>query len=412
MGAQEIAAEANKPYALAMSTSPYADLWTLDPAVAYLNHGSFGACPRAVLEFQAELRARMERQPVDFLVRQLPALLREAREALAAFVGADPDDLAFVSNATAGVNAVLRSIALAPGDELLTTTHAYAACQKTLRYVATRTGARVVKADVPFPLRGEDDIVAPLLAAVTPRTRLVLLDHVSSPTALVFPVDRLVAALAERGVDTLVDGAHALGMVPQRLDATGAAYTVGNAHKWLCAPKGAAYLHVRRDRQAAIHPGVISHGYDPEARSADFRAEFDWTGTCDPTAWLSVGESLRHLGGLFPGGWTALMRRNRELALAARAQVLQCVSVALPCPDAMIGSMASIPLPSLAPESIAARLDHVELMDWFRARGVETWLYPWPCAGGKLIRVSAQLYNDPAQYGALTDLLREATGVR
>lgn len=395
-----------------MSTSPYAHCWTLARSVAYLNHASFGACPRAVLAYQTSLRARMERQPVDFLVRELPGLMATARQALAGFVGADPDDLAFVTNATVGVNAVLRSLALAPGDELLTTNHAYAACLKTLRYVASRTGARVVVASVPLPLRDEVEIVEPILAAVTPRTRLALLDHVTSPTALIFPIAGLVHALAERGVDVLVDGAHALGMVPLELSATGAAYTVGNAHKWLCAPKGAAYLHVRRDRQAALHPGVISHGYDPDASTADFRAEFDWMGTCDPTAWLAIPKSLQYLGALLPGGWPELMTHNHALALAARTTISRALGVSPPCPDAMIGAMASIPLPRVDADSPAARLDHVALMTWFRARGVETWLYPWPCAGGKLIRVSAQLYNDEQQYRMLADLLREATGDR
>ncbi len=264
---------------------PLASLWTLDPAVAYLNHGSFGACPTAILEKQSELRARMEREPVDFLVRDAPRLLAEARGALGTFVGADPSDLAFVPNATAGINAVVRSLSFSPGDEILTTNHAYGACRKTLDYVASRTGARVVAADVPFPLGGEEDVVGPVLAAVTARTRLAVLDHVTSPTALVFPIERLVAELSARGVDTLVDGAHALGMVPLDLTRLGAAAYTANAHKWLCAPKSVAFLHVRRDRQRDIHPVSISHGY--AGGEARFRDEFDWTGTIDPTAALT-----------------------------------------------------------------------------------------------------------------------------
>jgi isopenicillin-N epimerase len=393
-----------------VSQNPYASLWTLDPAVTYLNHGSFGACPRAVLEVQAGLRARMEREPMDFLVRDLPALTAQARAETARFLGADPADLAFLANATAGINAVLRSLPFGPGDELLTTSHVYAACLKTLRYVAARSGARVVVAPVPFPLAGEDEIVAPLLAAVTPRTRLALIDHVSSPTALVFPVQRLVGELQARGVDVLVDGAHAPGMVPLALDAIGAAYSVGNAHKWLCAPKGAAYLHVRRDRQAAIHPGVISHGHEPDQPGARFLDEFDWTGTSDPTAWLSIPACLRQLGALLDGGWPALMARNRELALAARDLLCESLRLPLPAPASMIGSIASVPLPLAAADSPVARLGHEALMGWFRARGVETWFYPWPCAGGKLIRVSAQLYNELPDYRRLAGLLREAMG--
>jgi isopenicillin-N epimerase len=388
------------------SPSPWAHLWTLDPAVAFLNHGSFGACPSVVLERQARLRERLEREPVDFLARDLPRLLAEARAGLGAFLGADPDDLAFVANASSGTNAVLRSLPLEPGDELLTTDHAYAACVKAMRYAAARSGARVVVAAVPFPLASEDAVVRPVLEAVTPRTRLAVLDHVTSPTALVWPLERLVRELAARGVDTLVDGAHAPGMLPLDLRALGAAYYAGNAHKWLCAPKGAAFLYVRRDRQDRVHPTVISHGY--EEGPARLRAEFDWTGTDDPTAWLAVPESLRFLGSLLPGGWPALMSRNHALALQARDVLSGTLGSPLPCPAEMVGSMASLALPAPAPGAPAAGLDHEGLTEWLRARGVETWLCSWPAPGALLIRISAQLYNDLGQFRRLAALLREA----
>ncbi len=389
------------------SSSRYARHWMLDPRVVFLNHGSFGACPADVLAFQTALRARMEAEPVDFLVRALPELAAEARAALAAFAGCDADDLAFLPNATTGVNLVLRSLELAPGDELLTTDHAYAACAKALHFVATRTGARVVVAKVPFPLDGDDAVVEPIVAAVTPRTKLALIDHVTSPTALVWPIARIVRELDARGVDTLVDGAHAPGMVPLAFDAAGAAYTVGNAHKWLCAPKGAAYLHVRHDRQARVRPLVVSHGYDPEASAPRFRNELDWSGTTDPTSWLAIPECLRFLGELVPGGWDALRARNRALALEARAVLADALGVALPCPDAMIGAMASLPLPAVAARSPVAMLDRAALADFLRARGIETWFYPWDCAGGKLVRISAQLYNDVSQYRLLAAMLKE-----
>ncbi len=388
--------------------SPLARHWTLDPAVCYLNHGSFGAAPAPVLAAQQALRDELEREPFDFLVRRLPARMTAAREALAAFLGADPAGLAFVPNATAGVNAVLRSLGLAPGDELLTTSHVYPACRRAMEYAAGRAGARVVVAEVPFPIAGPDEVAAPLLAAVTPRTRLALLDHVTSPTALVFPVERLVAALRERGVDALVDGAHAPGMVPLALDALGAAYYTGNAHKWLCAPKGAAFLYVRGDRRATTHPTSISHGFAPEPTPARFRAEFDWTGTADPTPYLVVPDAIAFVGSLVPGGWPEVMARNRALALEARRILLDALGAPPPAPESMAGSIASIPLPAPAPGSPAERFPHEALMDWFRARAVETWLYPWPCPGGKLLRVSAQLYNAREEYVLLAGLLREA----
>ena len=378
----------------------FRSLWGLDPAVAYLNHGSFGACPTAVLEAQAALRSEMEREPVKFLSVRYNERLDRARAALAAFLKADGADLAFVTNATMGFNAVLRSLAFEPGDELLATTHTYAACRNTLDFVAARTGASIVVATLPFPLRDEQEILDAVLARAGPRTRLAVLDHVTSPTALVLPLARLVAALRERGIETLVDGAHAPGMVPLALTELGAAYYTGNAHKWLCAPKGAAFLHVRRDKQAGLHPPVISHGY-----RQGFQAEFDWTGTFDPTPWLCIPEALRYLGGLLPGGWSELMARNRRLALQARDVLCSALKIEPPAPDAMIGSMASIPLPAPEPGSPVARLDHDALGEWFRERGVRTWLYPHPVP---LLRLSAQLYNDLDQYRQLAALLAEA----
>ncbi len=378
----------------------FSPLWCLDPAVRHLNHGSFGACPSAVLVAQSALRLEMEREPVDFLAVSLNERLNVARDALSAFLGADAADLAFVGNATTGVNAVLRSLAFGPGDELLTTTHTYAACRKTIDYVAARCGASVVAATLPFPLRDEHEIIEAVLACASPRTRLAVLDHVTSPTALVLPVARLVAELRSRGIETLIDGAHAPGMVPLALSELGAAYYTGNAHKWLCAPKGSAFLHVRRDRQSGLHPTVISHGY-----TLGFHAEFDWTGTCDPTPWLCIPEAIRFMGGLLPGGWPELMARNRALALQARDMLCAAMDLEPPAPNAMIASMASVALPAAEPGSPAARLDCEALGAWFRERGIRTWLYPHPVP---LLRVSAQLYNDPDQYRQLATLLTEA----
>jgi isopenicillin-N epimerase len=379
--------------------SPLAAHWTLDPAVSYLNHGSFGACPAAVLHAQMLLRQELEREPVDFLDATLPQRLTQVRAALATFLGADPADLVFVPNATSGVNAVLRSLVFEPGDELLLTTHTYAACRKTLEFVTARTGAHLVIVSLPFPLQSPQQIQSAVLAAVTPRTRLALLDHVTSPTALVLPIASLVHELRAQGVETLVDGAHAPGMVPLDLAQLGAAYYTGNAHKWLCAPKGAAFLHVRRDRQHDLHPNVISHGYP-----RGFQAEFDWTGTCDPTAWLCIPAALRFMEALLPGGWPEVMAHNRALALHARTLLLEVLGVAAPCPPQMIGSMASIPLPAANPNAPGARLDAKGLHDWFRERSIETWMYAEPRL---VVRISAQLYNHAQQFERLAQLLRE-----
>jgi len=374
--------------------------WALDPQVRYLNHGSFGACPRAVLEAQAALRREMEREPVDFLVGALPARLAAARQALARFLGAKDSDLVFVPNATTGVNAVLRSLEWRAGDELLLTNHTYPACRKAAEYITGRSGARVVIAELPFPLCDPQHAAEAVLEACSPHTRLALLDHVTSPSALVLPVETLVRTLESTGIQTLIDGAHAPGMVPLDLDSLGASYYTGNAHKWLCAPKGAGFLHVRRDRQEAIHPTVISHGYP-----SGMQAEFDWPGTFDPTAWLSIPDALEFLGCLLPGGWPELMARNHALALAGRTRIAQILDIEPPCSDSMIGAMASLRLPAPAPGSIAATLDEKGLHDWLRAQDVEGALFAEPLP---LLRISAQLYNRLEDYEHLARLLRRA----
>ena len=380
----------------------FSSLWCLDPTVAYLNHGSFGACPRAVLEVQEALRRELEREPVAFLAEGLTARLNAARVALAAFVGASAADLVFVPNATTGVNSVLRSLSFAPGDELLVTTHTYAACRNAVEFVARESGARIVVAALPFPVGSDTEILAAILDQVSARTRLALIEHVTSPTALVLPIARLVAELKARGVETLVDGAHAPGMVPLALDALGAAYYTGNAHKWMCAPKGAAFLHVRADRHAGLHALVTSHGYD-----RGLQAEFDWTGTMDPTPYLCIPAAIETIGGLLPGGWPEVMARNHALVMRARTLVLDALGVAAPAPESMIGSLASIPLPAAAPGSPADGLDTDALGAFIRARGVRTWLYPQP---RPLVRLSAQLYNRIEEYARLAELLREALG--
>ena len=387
--------------------NPYRAHWTLDPDVVFLNHGSFGACPRAVLAEQAQIRAEIEREPVRFLGREIEGRLDAVRAELAPFLGAAPEDLAFVQNATTGVNAVLRSLELGPGDEVLITDHGYNACNNAAQFVCERAGARCAVARVPFPLGSPDEVLEGILAGVTPRTRLVLVDHVTSPTGLVLPLARLVAELRERGVETLVDGAHAPGMVPLDLDALGAAYSTGNAHKWMCAPKGAAYLHVRRDLQDAVRPTVISHGANQrrEGRSR-FRLEFDWVGTGDPSAVLALPAVLRFVRELLPGGWGELRAKNRALALEGRAILLAALGSEAPAPESMIGALASVPLPDPAPGERPGTdgLDPLQVRLWEEHR-IEVPLHAWPGPGKRLIRISAQLYNEPDDYRRLAAAL-------
>jgi isopenicillin-N epimerase len=373
--------------------------WTLDPTITFLNHGSFGACPIAVLNHQQQLRNQLEAEPVQFFEQQLEPLLDASRTALAHFVGADAANLAFVPNATTGVNTVLRSLTFQPGDELLTTNHEYNASRNALDFAAQQNGATVVVANLPFPLSSSDQIIEAILANVTSKTKLVLLDHVTSQTALVLPIAILVQELSERGVDVLVDGAHAPGMVPLQLKEMGVAYYTGNCHKWLCAPKGAAFLYVREDQQDSIRPLVISHGANSARRDRSFfHLEFDWTGTTDPTAYLCVGTAIQFLESLFPDGWTALMAQNQAMILSARSRLCQTLEIVPPCPESLIGSMISLSLPPGSAQALQTAL--------FQRFKIEVPIIPWKTAGDRLIRISAQVYNTQAEYEQLADALK------
>ena len=381
--------------------------WLLDPSVAFLNHGAFGACPTPVLELQSEYRARLEREPVQFLLSELPGLLDGAREAVARFVGARAEDVAFVRNATTGVNAVLRSLAFGSDAELLTTDHAYAACRNALDFVAAASGARVVVARVPLPIASAGEVTERVLAAVTPRTHLALLDHVTSPTGIVLPIAELVRELDARGVDTLVDGAHVPGMLPLDLERLGAAYYAANFHKWACAPKGAAMLWVRPDRQAGIHPAVISHGYASPRAERRSLEEFDWTGSDDPSPALCVSEALRFVASLDPRGFDGIYERNRALALEARRILARSLGRAPICPDSMLGSLAAVELPDrLEIPSPGERFDPLQVA-LLERHGVEVPVMPWPAPPARLLRVSAHLYNHEGEYRTLAAAVRE-----
>ena len=375
--------------------------WTLDPSVTFLNHGSFGACPAPVLAVQREWRDRLEREPITFLDRELEGHLDETRVAVGRFLGADPDGLVFVPNATSASNAVLRSLRFEPGDELLTCDHEYNATLNTIRAAAQRDRAQVVLTTLPFPTTGEDELVAAVLSKVTPRTRLAVLSHVTSPTGLILPIERIVRELDARGVDTLVDGAHAPGMIPLAIDELGAAYYTGNGHKWLCGPKGAAFLWVRADRRERIHPTIVSHGANATRTDRSrFRLEFDWVGTGDPTAALTLPAAIDWMAGLDAGGWPAVMAANRALAREARDRLVAALGGTSPVPDALMGSMASVRIPTLHTDHEAAWL-HEALFDEDR---IEVPIVPFPVPGARprptdpptsvLVRVSAQRYND------------------
>jgi len=387
--------------------SPFREFWALDPTVTFLNHGSFGACPKPILKLQAELRHEMEAEPVQFLWRRFEERLEPSRRVLAKFLGARSKDVVFTTNATTGVNAVVRSLKFQAGDELLTTSLDYNACRNVLNETAARSGAKVVVAPVPFPVRTEDEIVDTVLKAVSKKTRLALIDHVTSDTGIILPVERLVRELEARGVDTLVDGAHAPGMVALNLTHLRPAYYTGNLHKWVCAPRGAAFLWVREDLQAGIQPPVISHGNNRRRPGfTEFQDRFDWCGTFDPTAWFCAGEAIRWMGSVLPGGWSEVRRRNHTLVVEARRLLCQRLDLVPPCPESMLGTLATLPLPArlqgIPPGGNKVDADQSRLFDEFRIE------VPFSRIGRpplRHFRISAQLYNSIADYDALANAI-------
>ncbi len=368
----------------------------LDPGLVFLNHGSFGSCPAPVRAYQRELQDRLERDPVLFFLKDLEPLLDETRRVLGRLVGAEPSDIGFVPNATHGTNAVLASYPFAPGDEILITNHGYNAVNNAARRWAALHGASVTVASFPFPIASADDAVSGIAAAIGPRTKLLIVDHVTSPTGIVLPLDRIIRACDERGVDVLVDGAHAPGMLPLDITALGPAYYTGNLHKWVCAPKGSAFLWVRPDKQTSFSPLVTSHGRNSqrEGRSL-YLQELDWMGTDDPSARLSVPRALAYLETLHADGLAGVMRENRALALLAQKRLAEHLAVPVPAPPDMIGSMAALPLPASAPRDLENRL--------YEHHRVRVPVFPF--GERLLVRVSAQRYNSLADYEALAAAL-------
>ncbi len=368
-----------------------AGLFQLDPGWAFLNHGSYGACPRVVFEAYQGWQRALERQPVAFLEpsRGHTERLRAVRQAVAAEVGAQAEDLVGVSNATEGLNIAAQSLPLRPGDEVLTSDHEYGALEKTWAHVCRRAGARVVTVEVPLPMVSADAFAAAIISGMTPRTRVLFLSHVTSATALVFPLAQVVTEARARGIITVIDGAHGPGLIPLALDALGADFYAGNCHKWWMAPKGAGFLHVRREMQAGVVPLLISHGWTETAEepgpfgNSPFVDRLEMQGTRDPSAWLSVPEALRFRR---EQGWARVALDCAALAQAVAAQVrgssgLPALSSTAFCAPQMV----AMPVPDR---------DVVALKGYLEGLGVEVPCYRW--RGRCIVRVSVQGYNDRA----------------
>ena len=367
-------------------------LWSLDPAIHFLNHGSYGATPRHVQAEQSRWREVMEQEPVRFMADTLPDALRTAGARLARFVGASPSRLAMVENATAGVNAVLRSIRWQAGDRIVLANHTYPAVKNTANFLAGRHGLTVVEAQVPWPITGPDAIVDAYAQALAGGARIVIIDHIVSPLAVVTPLEAIAALCRDRGVPVLVDGAHAPGMLPLSLDALGdmgVDWYVGNCHKWLCAPKGCGFIVATPEGQKNLHPAVISNFF-----GEGFQQEFAWTGTGDPSARLAVTAALAFIEAL---GVERYRLALRDQARAAGERIATAWGVAPGAPAEMFAGMVTLPLPVAEPGNAesAARWRHTLLA---RHR-IEVPVIP--IEGRLWARISAQVYNEISDYDAL-----------
>ena len=362
--------------------------YLLRPGIAFLNHGSFGACPEPVFATYQRWQRDLQAQPVEFLGRRLPGLLAEARAALAGYLGTQAENLVFVPNATHAMNIVARSLALEPGDEVLGTDHEYGAVERTWRFVCGQRGASYRTQPLPLPVTTAEALVAQLWQGVTERTRVLVLSHITSPTALIFPVAEVCRRARAAGIITVIDGAHAPGQIDLHLDALGADYYLGNCHKWLSAPVGAGFLYARPERQAALQPLVVSWGYEPlNPGHSPFIDLFDWIGTDDPASYLSVPAAIAFQA---ERDWPRVRAACHALAAEARARIGHLTGLAPIAPDSPLwwGQMFAAPLPLSEPVAGVA----LQRLLWETFQ-VEVPIIPWQ--GQCLVRVSIQAYNTP-----------------
>ncbi|MEJ6716193.1 MAG: aminotransferase class V-fold PLP-dependent enzyme [Euryarchaeota archaeon] len=388
--------------------NPLAKHWNLDSNCVFLNHGSFGATSTAIRGEQRKWQDLLEDEPVRFYEDLAMEFMEDARKALALMLKCDAEDLALLENATTGVNTILRSLEFNEGDEILVPDHAYQACRNAIDYVSKRWGAKVVTVNIPFPIESPDQAITAIMSGVSERTVLAMIDTVTSPTGLRMPFEALVGLLEGRNVSVLLDAAHGIGMVPLNLDQLGASYTTSNCHKWLCAPKGSAFLHVRKDHQVNIHPLTISHGMSfPLGDTTRFRHEFDWTGTRDISALCSIPATIDYMATLVDGGWPAIMQRNHDLVMEGRRIMCERLGIEAPCPESMIACIATLRLPAGGGAGIPLHEPdplHKVLQD---KHNIQVPVWSWPSPEGRYIRISAQIYNHVDEYHYLAEALAE-----
>jgi isopenicillin-N epimerase len=403
-----------------MSENPWRSEWSLRPGVTYLNHGSFGPAPRTVIAAREAWSARLQSEPMDFFIRELEGALDLARDRLARFVGTRGEHLAFVENATVGMNVVARSVPLGLGDEVLATDHEYGAVQRIWRRRCQESGATFVVCKLPQPIESVEQVVEALQNAITPRTRLLVVSHVTSPTAVILPVAEICARARELGLAVCIDGPHAPAAVPIEIDLLGCDFYTASCHKWLSAPFGSGFLHVHPRWQARLVPSVVSWGRSLGGRPANWKDEFNWTGTRDPAPWLAIPDAidfLERLSGPHQAatgsarresgarGVTYFRERSHSLARYARRQIVKLTGIEPFYPDDpnWYGTMIALPLPDSIGPVEEGHMHPLQRTLWERHQ-IEVPIVTW--RGSRYIRVSCHLYNDEADIDRLVEALQ------
>lgn len=381
--------------------SQYVKHWNLDPSILFLNHGSFGATPIKVLEQQQHFQKQLESQPLRFFMRELPELHRETLQKLGSFLQCDPQDLVYVKNATEGVNTVLSSIPWQKNDRVLITNHIYQACKNALLVYAQRYGFEIDEVEVSYPCQNEDEILQSVLSGITKRTRLILIDHISSPTALQFPIEKIARSIEGSRVELLVDGAHAPGMIPIHPSETGAQYYTGNCHKWLCAPKGAAFLWVEPKCQEYINPLNISM---INVKTQSFQDRFYWGGTQDISSFLSISKAIDCIPEIFGGSWEAIMEHNYQMSRKVAQMLSEMLGQPIPIGEEMKINMCSIPIPKLGRALQPGEFDPIQEKLYSEYK-IEIPIINWGRTNQRFIRYSCFLYNSLEQYEYLGGVL-------
>ncbi len=383
--------------------------WNHNKNTVFLNHGSFGSCPVKILDKQNQIKIETEHDPVKALTEDFETAINQNKAALSTFTGCNANDLVLIKNTTMGVNTLLHSLSFEEGDEILTHSHAYGACLNVLKYYAERNKCKLIIADIPFPIADEDEISRPILNAVTVKTKLVLLDHVTSATGIIFPVEKLTRLLEAKGIEVLIDGAHAPGMIDLNISSIGASYYTGNCHKWICSPRGSALLHVRKDKQHKIRPLQISHYHDVhEGTDRHWSAQFIWPGTDDYSSYFLIRDSIAYMENIL-GSWEALRKNNRDLCLEARKIICEKLGIEIPTPEHLIGHLASIPVKN-NPETPSRFFNMVvplkkRLMEEYK---IQVPVFYFHNKNPKLLlRISTQAYNSREQYEYLAASMKK-----